>query len=97
MMGVSIIPLDYVVRRAKPVGWVASNDHDRLKYQALHAGPLYETDCMTVYGELKSCCLNSQGCPCIKWYDNQKDGRLYMVSLRDHYKGAGEANKISDW
>ena len=55
MMGASGIPLDYIVLRKQPDGWTADNDHDRLKYQALHNGPSYETDRMSVYGELKTC------------------------------------------
>ena len=42
MMGASGIPLDYIVRKKQPDWWMADNDHDRLKYQALHVGPSYK-------------------------------------------------------
>ena len=32
MMGVSGIPLDYIVRRKQPDGWTADNYHNHLKY-----------------------------------------------------------------
>ena len=82
MMGASGIPLDYIVRRYQPEGWTADNDHDRLKYQALHVGPSYKTDGMLVYGELKSCFLDSKGWAWIKRFDSKKDGRIAMLSLR---------------
>ena len=53
IFGASGIPLDYMIRRDMPVGWIAANDtmneHDRLKYQAQHVDPSYDTDKMTVY------------------------------------------------
>ena len=52
---------------------------------------------MSVYGELKSCCLDSEGWAWIKRFDSKKDGRLAMVSLREHYEGAGAANKRVAW
>ena len=58
LQGSSGIPLYYVVRRDIPAtsnpATDAANEYDRLKYQALMTGPSYETDRMTVYGELKA-------------------------------------------
>ena len=54
-------------------------------------------DKMTVYGELKACCLDSEGWAWIKRFDTQKDGRLATESLRTHYEGAGESNKRVAW
>ena len=93
MMVASGIRLDYIVLRKQPDGWTADNDHDRLKYQALHVGPSYKTDQMSVYSELKACCLDREGWAWIKLFDPKKYGRLAMASLREHYEGAGEANK----
>ena len=68
-----------------PAGWIAANnavnEHDRLKYQAQHVGPSYNTDKMTVYGELKAYFLDSEGWAWIKIFDVQKDGLLAMLSL----------------
>ena len=83
--------------RKQPYGWTADNDHQRLRYQDLHVGASYETDRMSVYGELKACCLDIKGWAWIKRFDSKKDGRLVMVSLREHYEGAGEANKRFAW
>ena len=89
----SRIPLDYIVWCDMPATWNptidAVNEHDRLKYQALLTGPSYETDRMTVYGELKACCLDSEVWAWINIFDRQKDGRLAMESLRAHYEGVG--------
>ena len=52
---------------------------------------------MSVYGKLKACGLDSKGWAWIKQFDSKKYGRLTMVSLREHYKGAGEANKRVAW
>ena len=52
---------------------------------------------MTVYGELKACCLDREVWAWIKIFDSQKDGRLAMGSLRAHYKGVGESNKRIAW
>ena len=60
-------------------------------------GPSYETDRMTVYGELKACCLESEGWAWIKIFDRQKDWRLAMESIRAHYKVVGEYNKRIAW
>ena len=101
LQGALGILLDYVVRRYMPVTWNpttdAANKHECLKYQALMTGPSYETDRMTVCGELKACCLDSEGWACIKRFDRQKDGRLAMEGLRAHYKVVGEYNKPIAW
>ena len=85
IFGASSIPLDYVIRRDMTAVWIAANDavneHDRLKYQAQHVGTSYDTDKMTVYGELKACCLDSECWEWIKIFDVQKDGLLAMLSL----------------
>ena len=93
MMGASGIPLDYVTRRDMPTGWVPTNEHDILKYQAIQVGPAWETDKMTVYAELKACCLDGDGWAWIKAYDANKNGREATVNLRAHYEGDGEVNK----
>ena len=97
MMGASGIPLDYIARRKQPDGWTADNDHDRIKNQALCVDSSYKTDRMLVYGELKACCLDSEGWDWINRFDTRKYGRLEMVRLREHHEGAGEANKRVAW
>ena len=97
MMGASGIPLDYVIRRDMPDGWEPGNEHDILKYQAIQTGPAWETDKMTVYAELKACCLDSNGWAWIKQYDRMKNGREATANLRAHYEGDGEVNKRVAW
>ena len=75
----------------------AANEHDRQKYQALPTGPSYETDRMTVEGEIKACFLDREGWVWIKRFDRQNDGRLAMESLRAHYEGVEESNKRIAW
>jgi hypothetical protein len=96
-MGASGIPLDYVIRRDMPDGWEPGNEHDILKYQAIQTGPAWETDKMTVYAELKACCLDSDGWAWIKQYDRMKNGREATANLRAHYEGDGEVNKRVAW
>ena len=97
MVGASGIPLDYVTRRDVAPEWIAGNEHDRLKYQAIQDGAAWDKDRMTVYAELKACCLESDAWTWIKAFDNAKDGRLATQSLRTHYEGEGEVNKRTTW
>ena len=61
MVGVSVIPLDYVTHSDITVGWTAANEHDRLKYQAIHIGLSWEANKMTIYKKLKTCYLYREG------------------------------------
>jgi hypothetical protein len=97
MLGSSGVPLDYVTRRDMPAEWTAGNEHDALKYQAIQVGPAWEADKMTVYAELKACCLDGEGWAWIKAYDRNKDGREATANLRAHYEGDGEVNKRVAW
>ena len=89
--------MDYVVSQVQDSGWVAGNKHDRLKHEAIHTGPYWEADKMTVYAELKACCLDSKGLVWIKQFESNEDRRLAMVSIKEHYEGAGGVNKRVAW
>ena len=93
IMGASGVPLDYVTRRDMPATFTPANQHDILKYQAIHTGPAWEADKMTVYAELKACCLDGDDWAWIKAYDANKNGREATANLRAHYEGDGEVNK----
>ena len=97
MVGVSVIYLDYMTRHDMSIGWMAANEHDHLKYQAIHIGLAWEDNKMDVFTNLKACCLDDEGWSWIKFFDAQEDGRQTTANLREHYEGAGEVNKRVAW
>ena len=91
------IPLYYVTHCNMPVGRTAANEHNRLKYQAIYIGPTQEANKMNVYTDPKACCLDGEGCSCIKSFGAQKYVQQYTSSLCYHYKGDGEVNEFVAW
>ena len=74
MVGVLGITLVYVIRRGMPAVWTAANKHDRQKHQAIHIGLDRESEKMTVYTDLKDCCLDGEVWLWIISYNAHKDG-----------------------
>ena len=66
MLGVSVIPLDYVTHFDMPVGWTEMNGRNWLKHQAIQIGPDCEAKKMSLYTKLNACCLEGKCWPCIK-------------------------------
>ena len=97
MVGVSGIPLYYVMCCDMPAGWTAVNKHDCLKYKSIYIGLAWEAEKMAVYTEVKSCCLDSEGWSWIKVYNLQKYGQQATANLCEHYGGASELNKALAW
>ena len=93
MVGVLVIPLDNVRRFDTTVGWTAANEHDHLKYQAVHIVPSWEAKIMAAYAKLKACCLYRKFWSRIKAYDAQKDIQQVTIKLRENYEDASEVNK----
>ena len=93
MVGVSIIPLDYVTYFDMPEVWTMANKHNFFLYQAIQICPTREADKITVYTKLKDCCLDGKGWEWIKAYDAQKDVQHSTAKLREHYEGVSEFNK----
>ena len=93
MVVLSRINLYYVTRCDIKFGWTAVNEHNCLKYQAIYIGLYWEADKMTVYANLKACCLDVEGWSWIKVFHVQKDGQQATANLRDHCEGDSEVNK----
>ena len=97
MVGVSGIPLDYVMLFNMPDGWTESKKHDCLKYNVIHIGLAWEADKMVVYNNLNDCCLDGKGWLCIKDFDAQKYLRQATANLHENYEGSGKVNKRVVW
>ena len=97
MVGVLGITLDFLKRCDMPVGWKVANNHNKLKYQAIHIGLAWEDDKMDVYTKLKAYCLNGKELSWIKAFDSQKDVRHNTENLQDNYEGADEVNTHVAW
>jgi hypothetical protein len=96
-IGTANTPLDYVIRRDKPVGWDpvvdATNAHEERRYQVALAGPEFNQDDKAVYLKLKGFCLDTPAWEWIREFDRQMSGRNAMIALRMHYEGEGEVSK----
>ena len=97
IVGLSGIPLYSVTCRNIPVGRTAVNEHDRLKNQAIYINLAWEANKMSVYKNLKACCLYGKGCLWIKAFGAHKGVQQATANLRENHEGAGEVNKHITW
>ena len=90
-VGVTGLPLDYVIRRDKDPGWDpafnAANEHEKLIYQVSLTGPAFQQDTRKVFNCLKQVLLGTPPWEWVRHLEHTQDGRLAMAALRIHYEG----------
>ena len=86
--------LDYVIRDDVPAGHVHGTPREQQLYSYPHAGNAYKEDNKTVYRILANLVQGTDGFTWIESFHGGQDGRAAWISLKNHYEGGGNKEKV---
>jgi hypothetical protein len=84
----------YMIHDEVLLGHFDTEEHQNL-YQIPHFGPTFDTDCKTVYYQLKEYLLHMAGYAWIQSCDNSKDGHVAYLQLVNDYNTPGDLSLLN--
>ena len=95
-MGVTNVPISYVIRRDKPQDWTpdqAATESEKLRYQVPLNGAAFTKDNEVVWSLLHNCCVGTPVYDWIRQYNDTKNGRGAWRALVAKCEGTESMNK----